>query len=573
MKTGFLLCLLLLYTGANGQSIPKIDSIIGNWNKPDTPGGVVAVIHHGNIILKQGYGLASLENKVPNTSATLFNVASLAKQFTAMCIALLEEQKKLSFDDDIRKYFPQFKLRQTVTLRHLLTHTSGLREAYVLAALAGKTNLKGEVSKNFQTTEKLVKLMSEQKDLNFTPGSEFAYTNINYILLGEVVRKVSGLSLREFANQHIFRPLQMNHTFFDDGTSLPNAQMAGAYQPKTKNPHKFTKKRLAASDRIVGDHNLVTSLDDLIRWDQNFYQNQLGNKDSLLLQKMQTRFVLNNGDTTHYGFGLNVTPYKNYLSVGHGGDDYHYTSFAVRFPGQRLSIICLSNLPIFEDTQNRAFAIADILLKIPAGKDPSVKNEYLFTAVDTDFFRDKLGNYIGTDKKNGYYFRQITLKDTIPYLSFRPDKATYTLLPVNGNHFVFKVEEPDKYVEAWFIRQEANGEVKWYEKFRNDTIIFSKKPSAILSKTELRQFAGRYTNEEIHSQMKVKVKKKHLVFSKGIIKIKTISVGDNTFYAADHYALFRFEKDGQGKVKSFMIDAVDFRNVKFEKSAKDISKN
>jgi hypothetical protein len=434
-----------------------------------------------------------------------------------------------------------------------------------LAALAGKTNPKSQASNELNATEKLVKLMSRQTDLNFTPGSEFAYTNINYILLGEVVRKVSGLTLREFAQQKIFQPLQMYQTFFNDGTQSDHTPLAMAYKPKNKNPQKFTEKRIKGSDGIIGDHNLISSLDDLIKWDQNFYHNQLGNKDSLLLKKMQTRFVLNNGDTTQYGFGLNITPYKQYLSVGHGGDDYNYTSFAIRFPEQRLSIICLSNLPIYEDTQNNVFAIADMILGVPVRETAFTKNAYQFTGVNTASLKDKTGRYIGINKKNSYYFREITLKDTIPYIGFRPDKTTYQLLPIQNHHFVFKVDEPDKYVEAWFTRSEGSGEVKWHEKFREDTITFSKKPSANLSTTQLKLFSGQYMNQEINSRMQVKAKKNQLVFSKGNIKIKTIPVGDDTFYAADNYALFRFKKDKDGKVESFMIDAVDFRNMKFTK--------
>jgi CubicO group peptidase (beta-lactamase class C family) len=313
--------------------------------------------------------MAHVRRKIPITTTSLFNIASMAKQFTATCIALLEEQGKLSFDDDINRFFPQFQLKKPVTIRHLVSHTSGLREGYVLAALSGKVNLKGRVKKSYNTVEHLTHLMAQQHDLNFSPGEEFAYTNINYVLLGEIVRTASGLSLSEYADQHIFKPLGMQHTYFNGPGATHHPDRAIPYQYTDPAKGVFRPRSIQNDQGVIGDNNLITSVDDLILWSQNFDNNRLGAHKAALLKTLQTRYVLTSGDTTHYAFGLNVTPYRDVISVGHGGDDARYTSLMVRFPSHQLAIICLANRSVYEHTQQKVFALANLLLKQPPLSD------------------------------------------------------------------------------------------------------------------------------------------------------------------------------------------------------------
>ncbi|MBC8111113.1 MAG: beta-lactamase family protein, partial [Verrucomicrobia bacterium] len=396
----------------------------------------------------------------------------------------------------------------------------------------------------------------------FMPGDEHAYTNINFILLGEIVRKVSGMSLKDFADKHIFQPLQMKNTYFNDNTTKITPDRAIAYRYKEKN--KQFKKTKLSDKGIVGDHNLITTVDDLMSWQQNFYQNRLGKQSPELVEKMQTRFVLNNGDTTHYGFGLVVTLYKNrWQTVSHGGDDERYTSFIIRFPQQRLSIVCLSNIARYNDTETKAFGIADVFLNISPVKKDSTKIQYTFSDYEKAYFEDKTGDYTGISKKNAFWFHQIQVVDNKPYWSFGGNqKLRKEMRHIGNQHFAVMIDEPDAFLEVWFSKM-PDGTIQLHEKFRNDTLNFIKKPVANISEKELRKFRGEYINEEIGGTMKVKVKKGNLVFSKGIIKIKTIAVSPDTFYAPDNRAFFRF----QNGTSSFLIDAIDFRNFSFSKAA------
>ena len=544
----------------------KVDSVFSDWNSQNTPGGAIAIIYKGNVLLKKGYGMADVDRKIPITTSHLFNIASTAKQFTATCIALLEEQGKLSFEDDTRKYFPQFQLTKTVTIRHLISHTSGLREAYVLAALSGKVNLRGQVKKRYQTTENLIRLIARQQDLNFNPGDEFAYTNINYILLGEIVHKVSGLSLAEYAHQFIFEPLGMAHSYVNDTYAHLRLTRAIPYQYSDKNKQRFKKKSIKKDQGVVGDNNLITSVDDLLLWNQNFYKNRLGAGNESLLRTLQTRYVLNSGDTIHYAFGLNVTPYKNTVSIGHGGDDYRYTSFMVRFPDRQVDIICLSNRSRYEDTQNKVFAVANLLLE-PAVSPANPVTEQVRIPFDAPYFKEYIGRYMGSSPKSRYSFREVFTRNGKPYLSFQPQPTNHVfeLLPISNHHYLFKVEEPNVYVEAWFIKSKEDGHYQFFETFKNNTVRYDRKLTDSLSTNSLRRYAGIYTSQELDSQIRVKVAQNGLTLRRGLIKIKTIPVGEDTFYAPDNRALFYFKRDESGMVNEFLISATDFRNVKFSR--------
>lgn len=547
----------------------KADSIFAHANVSNTPGGVIAVLYKGDVLLKKGYGMADIANKIPLTTASLFNIASTAKQFTATCIALLEEQDKLSFEDDIRKYFPQLQIKKTITIRHLISHTSGLREAYVLAALSGKVNLKGQVRKQYKTTKHLVQLITQQHDLNFEPGQEFAYTNINYILLGEIVRKVSGLSLAEFADQSIFKPLGMTHTYFNDPQAIARAGRATPYQLIDEKRRTYKPLSIRNDQGVVGDNNLITSVDDLILWDQNFTKNRLGLGRQAFVQTLQTRYVLSSGDTIHYAFGLNVTPYKTTRSIGHGGDDYRYTSLMIRFPAYHLDLIYLSNQSDYEDTQKKVFAVANVLLNVstPSSKlvNEPVQTNMVFDSLS---FKPFTGQYMGSGAKNRYSFRDVFIRNGKPYLSFQPqpNKHIFELLPIGNQHYLFKVEEPNVFVDAWFTDpKEEVGQTQLIERFKTDTLRYDRRLTASSSTPVLTQFTGIYKSQELDSQLKVKVKSPGLAIKRGLITINTIPIGEDTFYAPENRAIFYFKRDKSGLIKEFLISAVDFRNVRYNR--------
>jgi hypothetical protein len=265
----------------NGQ----VDELFTVWDTNDTPGAAIAVVKDGSIIYKNGYGLSNLEYDIPITPSSIFHIASISKQFTVFSILLLEKQGKLSLDDDIRKYIPEVPDFGTIiTLRHLASHTGGLRDQWNLLSMAGwRMN-------NVITKEHILKLVSKQKELNFNPGEEYAYCNTGFTLLAEVVSRTSDMSFAEFTEVNIFEPLKMNNTLFYDDHEKIVKNRAYSY-----NSSSDGYKKSVLNYANVGATSLFTTVEDLALWSMNFSNLTVG--DSTIVNKMNTTAILNNGKT------------------------------------------------------------------------------------------------------------------------------------------------------------------------------------------------------------------------------------------------------------------------------------
>lgn len=200
----------------HSQSIPdstktKIDKLFAKWDTKDSPGCVIGIVRNDSLIYAKGFGMANLEYGIPNSPATIYHIASVSKQFTTYCIVLLARQGKLNLNDDVRKYLQWFPdLHEKITIQNLLTHTSGIRDQWQLLAISG-TRLDDVI-----TQEQIIKMLSKQEALNFKPNEKATYSNSGYTMLAEIVKSVSGQSLREFADSAIFQPLKMTNTYFHD---------------------------------------------------------------------------------------------------------------------------------------------------------------------------------------------------------------------------------------------------------------------------------------------------------------------------------------------------------------------
>ncbi len=334
------------------EASDQVDKLLAPLNTAGSPGCALAIIKDGKIIYKNGYGEANIELGVPITPKTVFYLGSISKQFVGFSVALLESQGKLNFDDDIRQYIPEFPdYGHLITIRHLIHHTSGIRGYLMLMELAGM-----DIGYFHQVEEVIKELLTRQKALNFKPGEKFQYSNSGYLLLAEIVSRVSGISFREFAHKHIFKPLGMkNSRFHDDYTELIKNR-ASSYLPGKKNKYK----NFISTFDLVGDGGLYTTVEDLFLWDQNFYHYRVGGKG--VIDTVLTRGKLNNNEEIPYGFGLGHVEYKGLKIVGHSGGLGGYRTLLLRFPEQKFSIICLSNFADF-DSISTYYQVADIYLK------------------------------------------------------------------------------------------------------------------------------------------------------------------------------------------------------------------
>lgn len=334
-----------IITPANARA----DAVFARWNRRDTPGCSAAVSRHGTVVYARGFGIANLEYATPITPASIFHVASVSKQFTAMSILLLAQQGKLSLDDEVRRHIPEWvDTPARVTIRQLLTHTSGLRDVFLLTEMAAPGD------RGLSTADWLVSLLARQRRLNFPPGSEFQYNNGGYLLLAEIVARVSGRPLPAFAKANIFEPLGMTETFFHDDGSVIVRNRATGY---VRRQDRF---RIAIGfDTLVGNAGLFTTPRDLLRWEQNFVAPRVAT--AALLRSMEAPTPLTGGNRSEYGFGLWIAKYRGRRTFGHGGGDPGASAYTLRFPDDSLAVAIACNFDEI-DPLTPALDLADVFL-------------------------------------------------------------------------------------------------------------------------------------------------------------------------------------------------------------------
>jgi CubicO group peptidase (beta-lactamase class C family) len=310
----------------------RVDRVFQQWHTDATPGCAVGVAHDGNMVLSRAYGMADLEHDIANAPATIFEAGSVSKQFTAAAIVLLAQQGRLSLDDDVRRHVPELPdYGTTITLRHLMTHTSGLRDWGSVAAITGW----GRSSRTHDHSH-VLDILSRQRGLNFTPGSEYSYSNSGYNLMAVIVDRVSGMSFADFSRQHIFEPLGMMDTQWrDDYTRIVRGR-SSAYAMRGGN---WVIDR--PIEHVHGNGGLLTTVADLVTWSQALADGRIGGAD--FVRTMHTRQVLTGGDTISYAGGLFVGEYRGLPEVSHTGATSGYRAFLARYPGQALDVAVLCN--------------------------------------------------------------------------------------------------------------------------------------------------------------------------------------------------------------------------------------
>ena len=317
---------------AAGGLTAAVDSIFSRFT-PDVPGCAVGIYQNARTIFAKGYGSANIEYGIPITPTTPFIAGSVSKQFTAAAIALLVNDKRIALTDDVRKYVPELAdYGKPITIAHLVHHTSGLRDWWQLVGVAG---LRYD---DTYTVQDVLDMTSRQHGLNFAPGERYLYSNTGYIVLGLIVQRVTGKTLREFAAERIFGPLQMTSSHFQDDHRLPVRGRAYAYSPAPGGGFTIN----VWNNDLVGQGGLMTTVLDLAKWDENFYTGAVGGPAFLALQLQQGR--LNSDSLLTYAFGLEIGTYRGLRLVEHTGSTGGYRSVITRFPDQHTSVAILCNV-------------------------------------------------------------------------------------------------------------------------------------------------------------------------------------------------------------------------------------
>jgi CubicO group peptidase (beta-lactamase class C family) len=319
---------------AQAVAVPDraVDEIFARWSAT-TPGCAVGVAVAGKPVLLKAYGMADLEHDVRNTPDTIFESGSVAKQFTAMAIMLLVKDGTLSLDDQVRKYIPELPdYKVPLTIRHMLTHTSGLRDWGSVAGIAGAPRTTREY-----THGHVLDIVSRQKSLNFKPGDHYSYSNTGYNLSAIIVSRVSGMSFAEFSKQRIFTPLGLTSTSWrDDHTRIVKGR-AMAY---TETNGRFTTEM--PFENVHGNGGLLTTVGDLLKWNENFVKPVVG--DQALVTAMRTTGLFNDGKPQDYALGLMVGELRGVKNISHSGSTAGYRAHLNRFPESHTSVAVLCNV-------------------------------------------------------------------------------------------------------------------------------------------------------------------------------------------------------------------------------------
>jgi CubicO group peptidase (beta-lactamase class C family) len=538
--------------GAEPSLESRVDALFGKWNTLDSPGAAVAVVRDGMVIYRKGFGCAQLEYGVPITPSTVFHVASVSKQFTAMAITMLEEAGKLSAGDDIRKYLPELAdFGKTITIRHLLNHTSGLRDQWDLLVLSGWR------MDDVITQADIMDRLTRQKELNFAPGERYLYCNSGFTLLAEIVSRVSGQPFTDWTRDNIFKPLGMSSTHFHIDHREVVKDRAYSYEGE---PGKgFEQAVLNYAN--VGATSLFTTVEDMANWLRNFDDKRVGG--AAVADRMLAKGVLNNGSEIPYARGISIEEYQGLKMIGHSGGDAGFRSDIIYFPGERFGVAVFSNLGSFAPgTLTRQ--IADIYLaaklKQPAapaaGAKPAPK-EVLLPAKSLEEFQ---GTYW---LESSQLLRRIVLdKGKLFYVRSANNRSE--LAPLSSTEFRMK-DVPDE-VRVGFSDRKGT-------RFDTLTVTVNNQPPTVgkwmepftPSEEALKDYAGSYYSNELDTRYDLAVKAGALQVSFAHKETVPLSPQKKDFFSVDDMANIQFQRDGNGAVTGFAISTGRVLNLKFAK--------
>jgi CubicO group peptidase (beta-lactamase class C family) len=502
----------------------------------------------GNIIFAEAYGMASLTYDVPFKIDTRTNIGSTSKQFTAFAVALLAERGKLSLDDDVRKYIPELpEFEHPVTIRNLLTHTSGYREYLNTLAMRGR-DLSSPLDR-----DKIIDVVKRQPELQNKPGAEWNYNNTGFALAVEVVERVTETSFPEWMQENVFEPLQMNHTMVrrDQNQVVPGRSQGYAIG-EDGNYVEMTDLGGA-----MGAGGIYTTMEDLAKWIRNFENPKVGNED--IIKEMTTPYVLASGDTTNYGLGLFIQEYKGLKYIHHGGADVAHRSMLMYFPEIDAAVVTQSNNANFRGDIPQK--IADVFFKEhmeaekpDAEKEPQTAGSFEY---DPEDFEPLTGRYelkiqpgfILTFSRDGD--RLYTQATGQPEIDIRATSdSTFTLIGVNAD-ITFHMNE-DGSADSLTLHQNGNHvatRIEW-------------EPSM----TEKKEYTGRYFSEELQTFYTVAMEDSSLVLQHYRMDDMAMTPGDqDSFSAGFPIAEMKFIRNDRGEVTGFKASNGRTRGVLFEK--------
>ena len=534
------LALLPVIASAQDPAPAKIDAVFSRFDHRDSPGCILAVTRAGKVVYEKAYGMADLEREVPITPASIFHVASISKQFTAMAVLLLEQQGKLSIDDDVHKYIPELPdYGKAITLRHLLGHTSGIRDQWTLLRIAGWRE------DDLITEDDVMWAVTHQRALNFSPGDEYLYSNSGFTLLAVIVHRVSGQTLRAFADEQIFKPLGMTHTHFHDDHTMVVPHRTSAYQPRTGGGWRVS---IPVFD-TYGATSLFTTAEDLMKWEQNFAEPRVGS--AATLAKMQREGMLNDGTPSGYALGLAVGKHRGVREIGHSGADAGYRADVVRYPDQQLAVAALCNA---SNSNPGALTrqVADLYLGAALGPEnpPARQAGTSLTpaqlAPNVGVYRRTSGDLMRLELRNG----QLAVADGGP-----------ELVALSESRFAIPAIDAVVTVDA------ASGRPRELRLQQGTTrpVVYVQMTPFAPTADQLAAFAGAYRSAELDTDIRVTANDTTLVFvgrRPGSLVMRPVY---KDAFRGGGLGVAEFSRDTSGRVTGFVLNTGRVRALRFDR--------
>ena len=523
-----------------------VAEVFASYDRPDAPGCALGVFQDGETVYSRGFGMANLEYGIPIDDKSVFRIASVSKQFTAAAAVLAAQEGALSLDDDIRRWLPELPEYATpITIRMLLNHTSGIRDYLTLADLVGLRD------DDWYTNEEALALIARQRHTNFTPGSEHLYSNSGYFLISQIIPRATGRSLRQYAEEKIFGPLGMDDTHFHDDHTEIVAGRASGYAPVV-NGFRVSMTTLD----MVGDGGVFTTVEDLRKWDRNFYDPKVGGRS--FVAALLERGVLSDGDTLEYALGLEHGEHRGLPVISHGGAFVGFRAQLIRFPVQRLSVATLCNVATADPTA-LSFRVADLFLADFLSPE-EVTREAGDAGIDdaqVSLSNAQLARWVGLYRgaDEGDYVR-LELQDGALTVAVGPG---YPLVPTGEARFRLDGAP----IDLSFEGEPGHRTFELRRPERSES--FSEVEPAALTPEIAASYAGRWRSEELGTEYRIEADGDRLRLERGRgdpIPLQP-TVDDEFLVNGD---VLTFERGRDGAPTAFTIDAGRVRGIRFERA-------
>ncbi len=551
MKKVFVISLSILFlagffkpTLSQDKILNQLEKLFNACDKPGRPGGfAVAVLKDGRVIFKKAYGFANFENKIPFTTTSVVNYASVAKQFTGFAIARLIQEGKLHMEDDIRDYLSEIPdFGHKITIGHLLHHTSGIRDWVALVKISGR------YENDVITNDFIMKLIKHQKELNFKPGEQFQYSNNGYFLLAEIISRVTGKSFCEWTQENIFKLLHMDNTRFIGDYREIIMDRADCYKADISGDYL----NCPSHKEGYGSSSLFSTLEDMIKWVQNFESRAVG--DDKLWKMMLEEGILNDSTKVDYGFGLELGKRYGQRSFGHGGSWCGALSQVSYYPDLKLATILISNRDpsgVYVDEK-----VLNLFLDYKA-EEVAGKNNQLHVQKDLEIDPALLQEYTGIYKMQNWIIGVEKADNDL--IIHQPWGEQYKVYPESDSQFYHK----DVDLKFSFLRNNNNEIDRMIYTFKgSDNPPFQKLPISASQYPEISEMCGEYTCQELQTTYTLQIQDDHLIAAhlqnENVLLIRI----DQDYYQGDQwwFKVLKFERDENGGIKGFRLNA-DSNNI------------